>query len=106
MIDEETKQELKQLRILERLADKYIGIGSTPQTAFAGLTEDLMKNRLDPQDFSSSYFGTPTPQELLNAIGLLLAEIRGERRTRISEIMCARRTRKTWKRGIKTVGWW
>jgi len=54
---------------LQALADNYLGIGSTPQTALAALTDDLINNRLDPQDFAL------TPQELLNAIGLLLLEI-------------------------------
>lgn len=54
---------------LQALADNYLGIGSTPQGALAALAEDLVNDRLSPEDFSL------TPQELLRAIGLLLLEI-------------------------------
>lgn len=54
---------------LEALADNYLGIGSTPQGALAALAEDLVNERLNPEDLSL------TAMELLEAIGLLLSEI-------------------------------
>jgi len=54
---------------LQALADNYLGIGSTPQGALASLTDDLLNDRLNPDDFAL------TQQEFLRAIGLLLLEI-------------------------------
>jgi len=53
----------------QALTDNYLGVGSTPQSALAAITEDLINNRLNPEDFSL------TTQELLRAIGFLLLEI-------------------------------
>jgi len=54
---------------LQALGDNYLGIGSTPQGALAALAEDLVNDRLNPEDLSV------TNQELLHAMGLLLFEI-------------------------------
>jgi len=54
---------------IQALADNYLGIGSTPSGALAALTEDLLNNRLNSDDFGA------TPQELLCAIGNILLEI-------------------------------
>jgi len=53
----------------QALADNYLGIGSTPSGALAALTEDLLNNRLNADDFGA------TPQELLLGIGNILLEI-------------------------------
>jgi len=55
--------------LTQALAENYFGIGSTPQSALAALTEDLLTNRLHADDFGVSH------AEMLNAIGNILLEV-------------------------------
>jgi hypothetical protein len=51
------------------LRENYLGLGSTPHGAFMSLTDDLRNNRITADDMDA------TCQELLQAIGELMAEI-------------------------------
>ena len=58
--------------VTQALADNYLGIGATPETALAALTDDLINKRLNAN--SAREWGVGA-DELLVAIGTLLLEI-------------------------------
>ena len=58
--------------VTQALAENYLGIGSTPESAIVSLTDDLINNRLNAK--SASEWGA-TQDELLMAIGTLLLEM-------------------------------
>jgi len=58
--------------VTQALADNYLGIGATPETALAALTDDLLNKRLNAN--SAREWGVGA-DELMVAIGNLLLEI-------------------------------
>lgn len=56
--------------VADILAENYLGIGSTPDTALAALEEDIRENRLHADDYGV------TREVLVLAIATLYARIR------------------------------
>lgn len=58
--------------VTKALADNYLGIGATPETALAALADDLINKRLNAN--SAREWGVGA-DEVMVAIGTLLLEI-------------------------------
>lgn len=55
--------------ITKALTEEYMGVGSTPKTAFESLVDDMINNRIDTESLEC------TESEIIMAIGNLLNHI-------------------------------